>query len=44
LTEKTPAEIAQYLQAILSARYVLHKKGFKLKIRRRSKSTKITPA
>lgn len=46
LSEKTPAEIAEYLQAILSIRYSLHKKGFKLKIdcRPRPAKVKSTPA
>jgi len=44
LSEKAPDEIAEYLQAILAIRYALHKKGLKLKIDRRPRPAKITPA
>lgn len=32
LSSKSPDEIYEYLQAVLSVRYFLQKKGFKLKI------------
>jgi len=35
LSKKTPDEIAEFLQALLAARHVLHAKGFKVKINRR---------
>lgn len=35
LSDKSPGEIAEYLQALLAARYTLHKKGFRLTIERR---------
>ena len=41
LSEKSPDEVAEYLQALLSLRYTLHKKGFRLKIDRRPRLNKI---
>lgn len=45
LSDKTPDEIAEYLQIILAIRYSLYKKRLKLNIKRSSHSkVKITPA
>lgn len=40
LSNKTPDEIFIYLQAILDARYELSRKGFEVKINRKSKKLK----
>jgi hypothetical protein len=41
LSEKSPDEIAEFLQALLAVRYSLHKKGFKLKIDRSPRPAKV---
>ena len=42
LSDKTPDEITEFLQALLAARYSLHKKGFKLKINRLPRPAKVS--
>lgn len=46
LSDKTPDEIAEFLQALLAVRYSVHKKGYKLNVSRtpRPAKVKITPA
>ena len=41
LSDKSPDEVAQYLQALLSIRYTFHKRGLKLKIERRPRPAKV---
>lgn len=41
LSDKTPDQIAEYLQALLSIRYEFHRNGLKLKIDRRLSPPKI---
>ena len=41
LSDKSPDEIADYLQVLLAVRYTIHKKGFRLKIDRRPRPAKV---